>query len=113
MKKKETDKKHDLKRKRINISIYEKDEIQMKKKYGKLLSSTEIKNIVLEGEIVFKEKKDNTSINLLIVELKRIGNNINQLAHRANESNRNILEIELKYQLNVLKNVVSDIKNKI
>ncbi len=108
---KETYKKHNAKRKKIQLSIYEADEKKMTARYGKILNATEVKKIVLEGVVVFKEKKDNTSINLMIVELKRIGNNINQLAHRANESNRSLLETDLRFQLQVLNNKIELIDN--
>lgn len=112
-KRKEINKRHNDKRKHIGVSLYENDRALMIKKYGKVLGGGEIKKIILNGEVIIKVKQDNTDINILIVQLRKIGNNINQLAHISNANNNHLLENKLMLELNELKQTILDIKNKI
>ncbi|MCF8414635.1 MAG: MobC family plasmid mobilization relaxosome protein [Crocinitomicaceae bacterium] len=84
MERENKDKKHDSKRTRIQISLYAKDKSLMKTKYGKILTATEAKEILLTGELKVITRNIDPLLPEVRTELRRIGNNINQLANLAN-----------------------------
>lgn len=107
MKRKEIHRKHNEKRKVISISVYENDQKKMIQKFGKILNAREARIALLTNKVTILEKKDNQDSKLMILELKRIGNNINQLAHIANVSEEIVLEKEIKEQLKELKMAIN------
>lgn len=84
MEKENKDKKHDSKRTRIQISLYAKDKSLMKTKYGKILTAREAKEILLSGELKVKTRNVDPLLPEVLTQLRKIGNNINQLANLAN-----------------------------
>lgn len=76
--------KHDAKRKRINLSFYAKDIQTMKMRHGKILNSLEIKQLILTGEYKVITRNIDPLLAESIVQLRGIGNNVNQLANLAN-----------------------------
>ena len=99
--------KHNKKRKIIGVSLYEKDQKKMIQKFGKILNAREARIALLTNKITILEKKDNQDSKLMILELKRLGNNINQLAHIANISEEIVLEHEIRVQLKELKMAIN------
>lgn len=95
----EIHKKHNAKRKTIQVSLYDNDRVKMIQKYGHLLNASEAKKILLQGKISIQIERDNTDLKVLIVQLKKIGNNINQLALNSNANKKFILEGELRLEL--------------
>ena len=74
-----------IKRKEV---IYELDEWELIKKWAarfNITTSEYIRQATLTDKITVYKSKENWAV--LINELKRIGTNINQLAHKANELN--------------------------
>jgi hypothetical protein len=77
-------KKHDLKRIRISISLYAKDKSLMNSKYGKILTATEAKEILLKGELKVITRNHDPLLPEAIIQLRKIGTNINQMANLSN-----------------------------
>lgn len=100
-------KKHDKKRKRIQLSLYSTDLKKMKKKYGEILNARQVKDLIMTGEytrrvMIFNE----TPMNYIVHnQLIRIGNNLNQLAYIANKENKTPVEALLLRELREIKEV--------
>jgi hypothetical protein len=99
MEKENKDKKHDSKRTRIQISLYAKDKLLMKTKYGKILTATEAKEILLKGELKLITRNHDPLLPEVRTQLRRIGNNINQMANLANAKKEIPAVSMLKLQL--------------
>jgi hypothetical protein len=106
MERTETHRNHNKKRTIIGISIYEKDQIAMINKFGKILNGTEAKSALLNNQIKIVHKTDNQEAKLLLVQLKRIGNNINQLAYQANVNNFKTIENNILLEFENLKVII-------
>jgi hypothetical protein len=106
MERTETHRNHNKKRTIIGISIYEKDQVAMINKFGKILNATEAKSALLNNQIKIVHKTDNQEAKLLLVQLKRIGNNINQLAYQANVNNFKTIENNILLEFENLKVII-------
>lgn len=99
--------KHDAKRKRINLSLYAKDIHAMKMRHGKILNSLEIKQLVLTGEYKVVTRNIDPLLAESIVQLRGIGNNVNQLANLANAKMEIPTEFLLMRHLEEIKKTVN------
>ena len=107
MEKENKDKKHDSKRTRIQISLYAKDRSLMKSKYGKLLTATEAKEILLKGELKVITRNHDPLLPDAIIQLRKIGTNINQMANLSNAKKDLPAQSMLKMQLLELQELIS------
>jgi hypothetical protein len=103
-------KKHDEKRQRIQISLYSGDLKVMKEKYGCILDATQSKSILLNGEFKQITRNEDPVLSETITQLRKIGNNINQLAHIANAKNEISAELFLLNHLTELRLLVNELR---
>lgn len=105
--------KHNKKRKIVGISLYSKDQALMREKYGRILTGTQIKDIVLKGEFIERTVVTNkTPLNSEVHnQLKKVGNNLNQLAHIANAKKDTPQEAVLLRELRELRQVTKLIRD--
>jgi phosphomevalonate kinase len=102
--------KHNKKRKVIGISLYAKDRELMKKKFGKVLNANEAKRALLTGECMIITKNIDPEVSNAVVELKRVGNNLNQIAFLANAKKEIPSELILLQSLKEIKGVIKHIR---
>lgn len=103
--------KHNKKRKMIQVSMYHKDRKMMIEKYGKMLNAYEAKKVLLTNEIMIIHQNKDPEISRAVVELKRIGNNINQLAYVANANMKIQEEFILLQQFREIKQIIRAIRS--
>lgn len=71
----------------IRVSLNQEEKDKVEKKYGKLPSSGEIKDIILHETVkVFSIIRDESK-HETIFQLQKIGNNLNQIAWKSNSNN--------------------------
>lgn len=104
-------KKHDKKRIRIQISLYSKDVNIMKGKYGLVLNATQAKKALLIGEFTVITRNEDPVLTQTITQLRKIGNNINQLAHLANAKNVVPAELVLMQHLSEIRKFVNELRD--
>ena len=102
--------KHNKKRRIIGVSLYHKDQQIMKNKFGKILSATEAKQALLYDECLIITKKIDPEISKTVIELKRIGNNLNQLTFLANAQKNIPAELVLLEQLKEIKEAIKHVR---
>jgi len=76
--------KHDKLRKRVNLSFYKDDLELLKSRHGFIPDATQVKQILLTGEVKIITKNSNPDSIKILTQLSRIGNNINQVAFLSN-----------------------------
>ncbi len=81
--------------KEVKFFVTEKEleVIGKKAKFAELDRSKYLRKMAIEGYII---KRDFADVDKLVYEINKIGNNINQVAHRANENKAASLD-DLKY----------------
>lgn len=92
-------KKHDNKRVRIPISLYHSHQIAMKNKYGFIPNATQARDMLLKGEVTVRTRNIDPLLPEVLTQLRKIGNNINQMANLANAKKEIPSESMLKFQL--------------
>jgi hypothetical protein len=95
-------KEHDEKRRRIWLSVYKDQEKKLLKKYGKTLNASDVMEILLTSEFKIRYQKDDIELRQIIVQLKKIGNNVNQIATLSNQKKEVIMYDVLLENLNVI-----------
>jgi len=103
--------KHNKKRKIIGISLYSSDLKLMKEKYGFIMNATQAKQALLNGEFKVITRNEDPVLTESITQLRKIGNNLNQLAHLANAKNEVPAELVLMKNLSELRNLVNELRN--
>lgn len=103
--------KHNKKRKIIGISLYHKDQKIMKEKYGCIMNATQAKKALLIGEFTVITRNEDPVLTQTITQLRKIGNNINQLAHIANAKNVIPAELVLMQNLSDIRKFINELRN--
>ena len=104
-------KKHDKKRIRIQLSLYAKDVNIMKGKFGFILNATQAKHALLKGEFNLITRNEDPVLTETITQLRKIGNNINQLSHVANATNTIPAELVLMQHLSEIRKLVNELRD--
>lgn len=78
------DQKYKLKIKTITVTLTEKDQKYFMDKLGKLPNAPELKKIAMNNPITIIQKKEHKELKEILFQLKKIGNNINQIAYNRN-----------------------------
>lgn len=68
----------------LRISLNKKEQELMIKKYGVIPNSTQIKDVLFDEKVFIRQFIRDETKEELIFQLKKIGNNLNQLAWKAN-----------------------------
>lgn len=109
---------YERKRKRINISLKPVEQQKMRAQYGRLLTSSEIKEILFEGQIVIVTKNSDPNLVELIVQLSKLGNNLNQLARVANQHKQftpehfiKLMSMDLRKEIDRIRQIRYDSQN--
>lgn len=105
--------KYEQKRTRINLSLRAVDLKKMKEKYGRVLTASEVKEIVLEDAIKIITKNRDPELSELIKQLSKIGNNLNQIARIANQKKDSAVASFADLQAGELIELVMRIRKKI
>jgi hypothetical protein len=91
--------KHDKKRKKITISLYHSHELVLKQKLGFIPNATQVREILLNSEVNVITTIIDPLLPEAVTQLRKIGNNINQLANLANAKKEIPAVSMLKLQL--------------
>jgi hypothetical protein len=91
--------KHDKKRIRISISLYHSHQIILKEKLGFIPNATQARDILLSGHVKVTTRNIDPILPDVLTQLRKIGNNINQMANLANAKKEVPAEAILKMQL--------------
>lgn len=91
--------KHDKKRVRIPISLYHSHQVILKDKLGFIPNATQARDILLFGEVNVKTRNVDPLLPEVLTQLRKIGNNINQMANLANAKKEAPAEGILRMQL--------------
>ncbi len=102
---------HNKKRKIIGVSLYHKDQKIMKEKYGCIMNATQAKKALLIGEFTVITRNEDPVLTQTITQLRKIGNNINQLAHLANAKNVVPAELVLMQHLSEIRKFVNELRD--
>lgn len=104
---------YEQKRKRINLSLKAPEQRKMKEKYGCILTGAQVKEIVFQEHVKIISKNRDPYLSDVIIQLTKIGNNLNQIAKVANQQKIVTVEIFAKLQVDEIKMVVTEIRNHI
>lgn len=108
------DEKYEQKRLRLSISLTQKEQQYFINSIGKIPTGFEIKKIAMEKPFITITKNVNPDLKELLYELKKIGVNINQIAHKRNakfEVNNIVLEQEITRLNELTKHIYKTIKD--
>jgi len=76
--------KYEEKRVRIYVNLREKEQAYFMKKMGKIPNAAELRDILMGREIKIISYTENPQYDLILKNLRRIGNNINQISRTLN-----------------------------
>lgn len=99
--------KHNKKRIRITVSFYHEHRVILKEKLGFIPNATQARDILLFGEVKVITKNIDPMLPETIVLLRKIGNNINQMANLANAKKEAPVEDNLRIHLLKIREVIN------
>jgi hypothetical protein len=103
--------KHNKKRIRITISFYHEHRVILNEKIGFIPNATQARDMLINGEVKVITKNIDPMLPEAIVLLRKIGNNINQMANLANAKKEAPVEANLKIHLMKIREVIDQLKN--
>jgi len=103
--------KHNKKRTRITISFYHEHQVILKEKMGFIPNATQARDMLLFGEVKVITKNIDPKLPETIIQLRKIGNNINQLTNLANAKKELRVEVSLRIHLMKIREVIDQLKN--
>lgn len=103
--------KHNKKRTRITVSFYHEHRVILKEKMGFIPNATQARDMLLFGEVKVITKNIDPRLPETIVLLRKIGNNINQMANLANATKELQVDVSLRIHLMKIREVIDQLKN--
>lgn len=104
-------KKYEKNRKQIKVSLNKNEIKKCNQKFGRLLTGREVKQVLLESKVIIITKNYNPELPILINQIQRIGNNINQFVYIANKQKETVLAEELSRKMNEIKLLLEQINS--
>lgn len=101
--------KHNKKRIRITISFYHEHRVILKEKIGFIPNATQARDMLLFGEVKIITRNIDPMLPEVIVQLRKIGNNINQMANLANAKKETPVEDVLRINLLKIREAITEL----
>ena len=96
----------DKNRRIIKASLNEEEQQRMIRKYGVVLSSSMLKDIIFSNNVIVRSVIRDETKEELVFQLKKMGNNLNQIAWKIN-SNYDVDPVQVTELLNKINQLIA------